>query len=636
MPEDRTQEAPTISDVFERVVLRIEKAPAEEILLACKACHTLITFLKKENQPDGRSALLKGFSKSLGIPVNDARKYLKRRFKTSLKQLVLRGSNGSVWSQAITVAQQLDALGCLMYAIKRDTVELEENPMCSWLEDQQVLGVLFGDRAHATVVARTVELLCLIKLTDLRVNLLLDSALMHVGDVRVEVHKVILAILWNCSARTTRIVLDRIIGVFDVPDAFHRHEGPFVDASPSSPSFLKLAALHSARPQQAAFELVNTIFDTSSTWHGNLKQSFQMVAADTLHKLDMENKLKLGHTTSGVDVIMIKGEELSLRVLDVLVAALLSPFCENKEVFNRLVHESLFHCLQGWNQWELSAETLSSPSTGILGKQYVAHLCCRIVKNSLPPTYALAFAMGTHSRLGAPLVIAPTGVGNQLEDQQLGSSSADQGCPYVMMPSEMVQRIVGTTSQMAMKGAFAVLMEVIRLFPRSNFAAELDTTREDCIVALQTQFDVLQAVLLNLSGLSQDLDGKVMESDDVLKTVRIECAYVCVCLLRIHSSNCVYVCTRLHIHNLTNEFCVYACTCVCICICLYVCMYVCLSTFVCLGVYVCRHGCVRIYVCVYVCMHIYIYVYICIYTCIFFCPICSIFFGLFVHMPPRL
>jgi len=147
---------------------------------------------------------------------------------------------------------------------------------------------------------------------------------------------------------------------------------------------------------------------------------------------------------------------VSFRAMDVLVAALLTPFCEDQEVFHRLVQDSLFHCLQStWGEVD---------STGMNGqgkqcKEYVAHLCCKIVQNK-----------------------------------------------------------GGNTSQMAMKGAFAVLMEVIRLFPRSNFASPRDITREACIHALQTQFDVLQACMLNSRSLSQSLDGRVIESDDVLQT----------------------------------------------------------------------------------------------------------------------
>jgi len=326
-------------------------------------------------------------------------------------------------------AQRRDALESLSHVIKneKEWKESHGQATCSWLEDQQVIEDLFGERAHATIVSETVGLLSLIELTDSRVNVLVDSALMHVGSVRAEVHKVVLAVLSKCDNNAARIVLDRIMGVFDVPDVLKSdQEGTALGIKPSSPAFAALAALHSGDCLQAAFELVTAIFDTSK-----------------LHGL---------FTT--VD-IMMKGNNVSCRAMDVLVAALLTPFCEDQEVFNRLVQDSLFHCLQStWGEIDGNGN-----GQGKQCKEYVANLCCKIVQNK-----------------------------------------------------------GGSTSQMAMKGAFAVLMEVIRLFPRSNFAAPRDITRESCIHALQTQFDMLQACMLNLRSLSQGLDGRVMESDDVLQS----------------------------------------------------------------------------------------------------------------------
>jgi hypothetical protein len=83
---------------------------------------------------------------------------------------------------------------------------------------------------------------------------------------------------------------------------------------------------------------------------------------------------------------------------------------------------------------------------------------------------------------------------------------------------KIMQNKGGDTSQMAMNNAFEVLMEVIRLFPRSNFASPHETTREVFIHALQTQFDVLQACMLNVRSLSQSLDLRVIERDDLLQT----------------------------------------------------------------------------------------------------------------------
>ena len=422
---DSTGEGGESSDILNRVAVRIEKANNKDISDACSACQQLITHFKKENQPAGQSTLLMGVSKSLGFPKADPRKQFRQRLKAALKQLALRGSKSSVW------AQRREALESLAYVIKNEKeFKQSQGPaMCSWLEDQQVLEDLFGERAHATIVSETVPLLGLIELTDSRMHVLLDSALMHVGSVRAEVHKVILAVLSKCNRRAAGIVLDRIMGVFDVPDVLKNpdKEGYGLGTKPSSLAFAALAALHSNEVLQAAFELVTAIFDTSK-----------------LHGL---------FTT--VD-IMQKGNEVSFRAMDVLVAALLTPFCEDQEVFNRLVQDSLFHCLQStWGEVDSSGMS----GQGKQCKEYVAHLCCKIVQNK-----------------------------------------------------------GGNTSQMAMKGAFAVLMEVIRLFPRSNFASPRDTTREACIHGLQTTFDVLQACMLNSRSLSQSLDGRVMESDDVLNT----------------------------------------------------------------------------------------------------------------------
>ena len=38
--------------------------------------------------------------------------------------------------------------------------------MCTWLDEEQVLEDLFGERAHTTIVSETATLLDLIKLTD--------------------------------------------------------------------------------------------------------------------------------------------------------------------------------------------------------------------------------------------------------------------------------------------------------------------------------------------------------------------------------------------------------------------------------------------------------------------------------------
>ena len=241
--------------------------------------------------------MLMGVSKRLGFPKVDPRKQFRQRLKVALKELALRGSKSSVWSQ------RRDALESLAYVIKNEK-EFKANgiAVCAWLDEHQVLEDLFGERAHATIVSETVGLLALIDLSYSRVNVIVDSAFMHVGSVRAEVHKVILAVLSKCSKQVARIVLDRIMGVFDVPDVLKSEDvSTSLGTKPSSQAFAALATLHGSECLQAAFELVTAIFDTSK-----------------LHGL---------FTT--VD-IMMKDTNVSFRAMDVLVAALLTPFCEDQ------------------------------------------------------------------------------------------------------------------------------------------------------------------------------------------------------------------------------------------------------------------------------------------------------------------
>jgi len=66
----------------------------------------------------------------------------------------------------------------------------------------------------------------------------------------------------------------------------------------------------------------------------------------------------------------------------------------------------------------------------------------------LPPLYALAFAMGTHARLGSAVpTAAAAGCGSQsrLQHQQgklLDAAEKGKDCAYVTMPEELVQRVV--------------------------------------------------------------------------------------------------------------------------------------------------------------------------------------------------
>jgi len=68
--------------------------------------------------------------------------------------------------------------------------------------------------------------------------------------------------------------------------------------------------------------------------------------------------------------------------------------------------------------------------------------------HDLPPMHALAFAMGTHARLGsaAPTALPAGGSSQRRSQRQQGKTpaAADKGkdCEYVTMPGELVQRVV--------------------------------------------------------------------------------------------------------------------------------------------------------------------------------------------------
>jgi len=440
------------SHILDKIAVRMEKTSDKDILAACTACRELITHFSVKNQRVGTSRLLLDFAKSDGLPSEDVRKQFIQRLSLAAKQLVLHGIKSSVFEH------KMEAVGHVAWVIEHQK-KSKEPAMCSWLEEHEVLEELFGERAHASIIPHTVDILGLIELTDSRVNMLLDAALLHSKSLRAQVHRVILHVLPKLTERAALIVLDRILQEVsdNLPAVLTGKQGIKIvtDGHPSSPAFLR--AQSSGNCQRAAFELVTVMFDTSDL----------SSLSDTL-------------------CIMKLGDRVSSRALDVLIAALLTPICKDQEVINKLIRGSLFHCLQ--STWGESYNRTEQ------NKMYVARLCCKVLQNSCPPQHALAFAMGTHKRLGA---------------------SCGQ---YGEMPSELVQQVVGTTSQMVVSGAFAVLVETLRLFPRCNFKGPAELTREECIYALQKQFDVLSAGILNAGSLSQSLDERVMENDDVLQT----------------------------------------------------------------------------------------------------------------------
>jgi hypothetical protein len=75
-------------------------------------------------------------------------------------------------------------------------------------------------------------------------------------------------------------------------------------------------------------------------------------------------------------------------------------------------------------------------------------MCVRVGQcRGLREEPALAFAMGTHERLGASSAAAG-GVGERRRSRRAqGKAPAagreEEGCPYLMMPADLVKRVVG-------------------------------------------------------------------------------------------------------------------------------------------------------------------------------------------------
>ena len=106
-------------------------------------------------------------------------------------------------------------------------------------------------------------------------------------------------------------------------------------------------------------------------------------------------------------------------------------FCKTKVVsaaggFNHSVAVTEHGCLYTW------------------GKGHLQHPA----PVKLPPLNALAFTMGTHTRLGSVVpTSAPAGGSSRrsqrLEDKALATAAdTSTGCAYVTMPGELLQRVV--------------------------------------------------------------------------------------------------------------------------------------------------------------------------------------------------
>ena len=81
----------------------------------------------------------------------------------------------------------------------------------------------------------------------------------------------------------------------------------------------------------------------------------------------------------------------------------------------------------------------------------------------------------------------------------------------------LVHRDAGS-APLAVRGAFAVLVEVVRLFPRVSYAVHGDITREACIYSLQKEHDIIGACMASLRSLSAEMSRKDMDSEAVLGT----------------------------------------------------------------------------------------------------------------------
>ena len=152
--------------------LSLTATGGQNVRHACTACRELITHFSVKDQRVGTSRLLLDFAKSDGLPSEDVRKQLIQRLSLAAKHFVLHGIKSSVFEH------KMEAVGHVAWVIEHQK-KSKEPAMCSWLEEHEVLEELFGERAHASIIPHTVDILGLIELTDSRVNMLLDAALLH-------------------------------------------------------------------------------------------------------------------------------------------------------------------------------------------------------------------------------------------------------------------------------------------------------------------------------------------------------------------------------------------------------------------------------------------------------------------------
>eukprot|EP00292_Cryptomonas_paramecium_P007149 CAMPEP_0113692148 /NCGR_PEP_ID=MMETSP0038_2-20120614/18902_1 /TAXON_ID=2898 /ORGANISM="Cryptomonas paramecium" /LENGTH=439 /DNA_ID=CAMNT_0000613985 /DNA_START=48 /DNA_END=1364 /DNA_ORIENTATION=+ /assembly_acc=CAM_ASM_000170 len=217
------------TDLLNRVASRIENAPAKELSDAGNCCHELIQLIRQENRISKSGTVrahpsVQAASPQASEKLHAERKAFKQRLVTALREIALRGTKSKVW------AQRRDALRFLEFVISRDpefkaiqasgsAVATARKCRCSWLDEAGVLEDLFGERAHATILSETGPLLNLIELDERRLSVMLVAALLHVGCVRAEVHRVLLSHLRDLDGPHTLFLLDRILSLFSSPPA---------------------------------------------------------------------------------------------------------------------------------------------------------------------------------------------------------------------------------------------------------------------------------------------------------------------------------------------------------------------------------------------------------------------------------
>lgn len=110
---------------------------------------------------------------------------------------------------------------------------------------------------------------------------------------------------------------------------------------------------------------------------------------------------------------------------------------------------------------------------------------------------------------------------HSLQSQWGKSCGKGEGHPCKKYVASLCCRLVhhdAVSAPLAVRGAFAVLVEVVRLFPRVGYARQGEITREACIYSLQKEHDIFGVCMASLRSLSAEMSRKDMDSEAVLGT----------------------------------------------------------------------------------------------------------------------